>query len=712
MNSILDKGALFLGLMLIATGVNAQKIAPTVHGSFEAFIKNRLPSLTSDPSRWLSKDQDKHITPSSNGINLVPPKYPFSPRLTQLPESSPHTHKYREQLTQFFDDRQRVLQVKDEYQRTLGKEKSFLFTTKKTALNADYFTEKVINWNGNIFWAPASQSTDIIIRFGDEVRAVFGPIPRFDVTKLGKFVRPDGFTIETLILPLEVDGNKVELKVNTSKPGNPYEYEHTDTKGNFVKWTATIDRCDKPSLAGGVTPCGTASRISRAVKGNVEWIALARKTKKVQTLDSDPYWAPSNPYYALLGYIGFNKASGELAFFDGTYVGVSSEKRFNWNNSTVQPGGLGYSDEQGRAESSMTYDATFNVDCAQCHDNKEPRIITLYIKQARVGYRDAERASEFSLGNLLPALPRNMQKPYRVVGSDYTAAHAATLKDGRAIIDPTGNCSSQCHGLTNLGTARFASDSVGRLGSLTEDSSPENGFRTNWALSTGDGKIHPWMAPFVGNDLSDPSRSGMSDSDWNKLKAILENPGLDARSLKLYTEAPAPESVLTPESRTNDASAPTGFLLEVTGNREGVTESFAKEIHFSWKYLNSFGGVPERDDVRFHLAILETEIPSGGVNTPIKDFPTVEQTKGIGATQVSDNIYRDGEITILKDITFSGHLRWTDPAPAITPRQYFIALPAAKDKRYLIRLMAKRYTFDQTVEKYSDADHVFSVDTR
>ena len=35
-------------------------------------------------------------------------------------------------------------------------------------------------WNGDIFWAPASKMGDRVTRFGDEARAVFGPIPDGD----------------------------------------------------------------------------------------------------------------------------------------------------------------------------------------------------------------------------------------------------------------------------------------------------------------------------------------------------------------------------------------------------------------------------------------------------------------------------------------------------------------------------------------------------
>jgi hypothetical protein len=157
-------------------------------------------------------------------------------------------------------------------------------------------------WNGNIFWAPASKSANAITKFGDEARAVFGPIPDDDCR--------DGVA---KTMGLEVDGNSVDLKPNTSKPGSPLEFEHRDKSGQFVKWTTAIPQCDKPSLAGGVTYCGLNSRLNRVVRGNVEWLAFCRKSK-TKEVSTDPSWKASDPTFPLLGTIGFNTVSGEVVF--------------------------------------------------------------------------------------------------------------------------------------------------------------------------------------------------------------------------------------------------------------------------------------------------------------------------------------------------------------------------------------------------------------
>ena len=415
---------------------------------------------------------------------------------------------------------------------------------------------------------------------------------------------------------------------------------------------------------------------------------------------------PENPAYGKLGYIGFNRHSGELAFFDGS----RKANKFSWKQAYAPPGGDGYSDHSGRASSSMIYDSTFTTNCAGCHDNKEPRIITPFIKQARVGYRDNELAKAFSLKELLPYLPRKNRTPYRVVGSAFTAAHCGDLQKARTIMDPAGNCTN-CHGLTNQETGRFASDAVGRLGDLPSDKGLENTFRTDWALRKGAGKIHPWMVPGPGNDLSgEPPPSVLSDGDWNRLKAVIEKPDSDPQTLNLFTEAPAPEAISTDATRIEDRDGPTISSIIVTDNREGTGELLPKEIRVSWKYRNGLGDVPERDDVRFHMAILETSIPAAGSKPDANQFPSLEQSEGLSASLLDGQVFRDGGVIIIKDISFAGHLRWTDPVATTVPRQYSIAFPGAKNKRYLIRLVAKRFCFDQSNIKYSDVNHTFSVD--
>ncbi len=76
------------------------------------------------------------------------------------------------------------------------------------------FAEALVRLNGSIFWRPASKSTNLVTKSGDEARAVFGPIPDGDCGG------PEAKTI-----PREVDGNIVDLRPNPAKPGHPLEFE-------------------------------------------------------------------------------------------------------------------------------------------------------------------------------------------------------------------------------------------------------------------------------------------------------------------------------------------------------------------------------------------------------------------------------------------------------------------------------------------------------
>ena len=135
------------------------------------------------------------------------------------------------------------------------------------SLQADrLFADAVQRWNGDIFWEPASASSNVVTRFGDEARAVFGPIP-------------DGNCADGAVGAVEVEGKIIDFRPNPNKAGHPLEFAHRDIEGNIVKWTDSIPKCDKPSLAGGnATYCALNSRLNRIVRGNVEWLFFCRKS--------------------------------------------------------------------------------------------------------------------------------------------------------------------------------------------------------------------------------------------------------------------------------------------------------------------------------------------------------------------------------------------------------------------------------------------------
>jgi hypothetical protein len=170
--------------------------------------------------------------------------------------------------------------------------------------------------------------------------------------------------------------------------------------------------------------------------------------------------------------------------------------------------------------------------------------------------------------------------------------------------------------------------------------------------------------------------------------------------------------VATEATRLADPSSPTNFAAVVAPNRDGQVGVFPHEVQLSWSYLNSLGGVPERDDVRFNVAIIEAAIPADNAGPSTNDFPSIEETQNSGAAHVGGGVFSNGRALILRDVSFAGHVRWTDPAPTTTPREYRVAFPALNGKRYLVRVLAVRHTFDQNIQNYSSMEHVFFLDIR
>lgn len=570
------------------------------------------------------------------------------------------------------------------------------------------FATAVREANDDIFWEPASESQDTVTRFGDEARAVFGPIPE------GDCLGPDA-----KIIPVEVEGNIVDLAPNPAKPGRPLEFQHRDLAGNIVKWTETIVKCDKPSLAGTVTYCGLNSRLARVVRGNVEWMFLCRKSNSSREVASNPYWQRSDPRFALLGTIGFNSVSGEIVFFDGR----KDRSEFDWSKPFVPPGGQSYVDSVGRAAAAALYDPTFQIRCHSCHDNKGPYAIDPHMGQSRVGYRDGARdprAIAFGLGNFLPKRPRLADAAFRVIGSRYTDVHRSDIAGARTVRDPTGNCTG-CHTLTTeMSGKRRAADAVGREPFITKPGwdqaivfqDERNTYariarhRTDWALRTGEGKIHPWMSPGLGNDLSGLA-SEISQSDWERLSDCLwEAGGSECGYRPLYTSCPAPET-------DGEGSRLTDATVQVLAGPPGKAPG-GRKLRVSWKYLNSHGGVPERDDVRFDVAVRQRPIGSTLANG---DYPSVDEARGVGVGAISDAVgsdvvVRSGAAELIRNMSFAGHKRWTEPKPSTSPRSFEVYLPAACNMRTLIRIVSKRFCFDQSKVAYGPPDHLLYADVR
>lgn len=567
------------------------------------------------------------------------------------------------------------------------------------------FADIVQRWNGAHLWAPASASLETITRFGDEVRAVLGPIPEGDCSDK-----------DARTLTLQVDGNIVDLKPNLSKEGHPLEFEHRDATDNVVKWTSGISQCDKPSLAGSAVYCGLNSRLSRVKRGNVEWLFFCRKSSPSGEVTPTPYWQRSNPKFALLGVIGFNRQTGETAFFDGR----KDREEFDWSQTFVPPGGASYEDRKGRETAERLYDPTFRIECSACHDNKSAFVITPSIQQARVGFGTSQdpTAAGFSLGNFLPETPRTRSTPYRIIGSAYTGTYRVSLERARTVRDPSGNC-TECHTLTTQVTGqRFAADAVAQAPTI--DRPRRSQFlrlqaeqrklreiaanRTQWATREGRGKIHPWMVPIEGNNPTTLA-PGISATQWSALSNCLWGAGgAECDYMPLYTACPAPGV-----AEQGDTSEPVDFSAKFLPIRPADLHS-DRVLRLNWKYLNNYGNVPQRDDVRFNVAITSTEIPVSRAAPAAEAYPGIEDAKDNNFIAIANDVGTSGEATLIRNLSYLGHARFTEPAPSKDLRAFQLDLPARCNRRYLIRLLPKRFCFDQNLMAYGRTDYLHYTD--
>lgn len=563
--------------------------------------------------------------------------------------------------------------------------------------------ERLLRWNGEVLWAPATASSDPVTKFGDEARSVFGPMP--DGVCTGPASRQLG---------LEVDGNVVKLEPNPSKTGSPLEFAHRDVNGRLVKWTTEINRCDKPSLAGGVTFCAMNSRIGFVKRNHVQWLFLCRKSTDSPEIKPDSYWTATDPRFSRYSAIGFNDVTGEIAFLDGR----KDRSVFDWRERFPPPGGRSYGDKAGRREAEDLYDGGFAVNCALCHDNKKPAVVDPHMQQARVGYlegRNDPRAA-FGLGNFLPGRIARPDAPFRVVGSGFMDAHGGTLAEARAFMIKDHSCSG-CHSLTTLESGRrLAADAVGRKPFVQNPTVPlnsvlfaqnvalglVNNHKTEWASASGAGRISPWMTPDHGGNLSKNSQN-FDDDDWSRLSRCAWGVGGSECGYKpLFTACPAPGS-------GGDTFVPMNFSTEVLSEPTS-DETKAKKLRVSWKYLNAYGDVPERDDVRFNVAFRQTDMPPGESSPKPQDYPTVREANGADFVAVVGEIGGSGSAALLKDVSFLGHKKWTDPPPSDVARFYSIDVPAICGTRYLFRILPKRFCFDNSGIRYSEADYLLYKD--
>lgn len=228
--------------------------------------------------------------------------------------------------------------------------------------------------------------------------------------------------------------------------------------------------------------------------------------------------------------------------------------------------------------------------------------------------------------------------------------------------------------------------------------------RTDWALRSGAGKIHPWMVPGNGNQLS-ALPPAISSADWRRLSNCLwDAGGAECGYRPLYTPCPAPGS-----KSQGDGSAPTDTSIAVFPLPLGESEA-TQVVRVRWKYLNGYGNVPQRDDVRFNVAVKWTAIPLSGEPPSAGDYPSLDETKGQNFAVIGGEFGNSGAIKLIQNISYFGHSRFTEPMPSTDLRDFRIDLPAKCNRRYLVRILPKRFCFDQSIMAYGTTDHLLYAD--
>ena len=158
-----------------------------------------------------------------------------------------------------------------------------------------------------------------------------------------------------------------------------------------------------------------------------------------------------------------------------------------------------------------------------------------------------------------------------------------------------------------------------------------------------------------------------------------------------------------------DGSVPTDASIAVRPLPGGASRQ-DRIVRVSWRYRNSYGNVPQRDDVRFNVAIKEIALPASRRPPLIGDYPDLDETKGQNSASIDGGFASNGTTKLVQNVSYLGHSRFIEPAPSMNLRDFKIDFPAKCNRRYLVRILAKRFCFDQSLTVYGTTDHLLYTD--
>src|SRR3546814_16721716 len=80
-------------------------------------------------------------------------------------------------------------------------------------------------------------------------------------------------------------------------------------------------------------------------------------------------------------------------------------------------------------------------------------------------------------------------------------------------------------------------------------------------------------------------------------------------------------------------------------------------LRISWRYLNQLGGVPERDDVRFNIAVSERDIPAADSPPDKGDYPRRDEARDDAYPSLEGAFGRSEERRVGKECVSTGRSR-------------------------------------------------------
>ncbi|MGH1346222.1 MAG: hypothetical protein ACRBN8_31945 [Nannocystales bacterium] len=423
--------------------------------------------------------------------------------------------------------------------------------------------------------------------------------------------------------------------------------------------------CDFPSL-GGDFACSVGSTLvqySNDDNPNVQWVGLCRGVGE-DTPDYDRFIGN--------GLIGANTVTGEMCFFFGANEDTDEDYVLPKLTSDV---------DSNEDLKPWLPPAEMPGSCLSCHPNNDPWVMTPWLQPSYMAQlltsddypltlpegveltdvMAAQHIRQTPYKTMLPeALPSGrtawteeeifgedgvlLKRQYRAVGSSYVAAEAAgTVAPRKGAADPRwsinfrerlqlqpaeSSCASGCHATANSYFETLAYDSLGDkyATKYLSDGMSDRALQDTW-MPLGGGPVEHWEEMFESAEATIPA----------------------------ITECPIPKQLDTP------------VAISVTCG-DG-----APEAELRWTYVNDYGGVPGRDDVRFDVAL---------------SFGTGSGKLGIAGSGSPEGVRMDApseNVMILRDV-----------APEPGTDEYRVVVPFSEDAPLLhVDVQPKRFCFEE-----------------